>query len=162
MQRVPLRFLEGCLIAAHAIEAKHVFIYIRGEYDREFEVLRSALDAAARRRQLLGGVTIVLHRGAGAYICGEETALLESLEGERGQPRTKPPFPAIAGLYAVADRGQQRRVDHDGAADPRARRRASTRSSASRTRPARASSRSRGNVVNGGNYELEPGRRCAT
>ena len=53
-----------------------------------------------RKAKLLGGVTIVLHRGAGAYICGEETALLESLEGKRGQPRTKPPFPAIAGLYA--------------------------------------------------------------
>jgi NADH-quinone oxidoreductase subunit F len=54
-----------------------------------------------RKRDLLGGVTVVLHRGAGAYICGEETALLESLEGRRGQPRTKPPFPAIAGLYAA-------------------------------------------------------------
>src|SRR3954451_19671744 len=53
-----------------------------------------------RAKQLLGDVTIVLHRGAGAYICGEETALLESLEGRRAQPRTKPPFPAIAGLYA--------------------------------------------------------------
>ena len=52
------------------------------------------------KAKLLGGVTIVLHRGAGAYICGEETALLESLEGKRGQPRTKPPFPAVAGLYA--------------------------------------------------------------
>jgi NADH-quinone oxidoreductase subunit F len=62
-------------------------------------VLVSALEQM-RAKQLLGDVTIVLHRGAGAYICGEETALLESLEGRRGQPRTKPPFPAIAGLYA--------------------------------------------------------------
>jgi NADH-quinone oxidoreductase subunit F len=100
MQRVPFRFLEGCLIAAYAIESKHVFIYIRGEYEREFEVLRDSLEAM-RKQKLLGGVTIVLHRGAGAYICGEETALLESLEGRRGQPRTKPPFPAIAGLYAA-------------------------------------------------------------
>jgi NADH-quinone oxidoreductase subunit F len=99
MQRVPLRLLEGCLIAAHAIESTHVFIYIRGEYEREFEVLVDALEQL-RAADLLGGVTIVLHRGAGAYICGEETALLESLEGKRGQPRTKPPFPAIAGLYA--------------------------------------------------------------
>jgi NADH-quinone oxidoreductase subunit F len=99
MLRVPFRFLEGCLIAARAIESTNVFVYIRGEYEREFDVLVSALDQL-RRKQLLGGVTIVIHRGAGAYICGEETALLESLEGERGQPRTKPPFPAIAGLYA--------------------------------------------------------------
>jgi NADH-quinone oxidoreductase subunit F len=99
MLRVPFRFLEGCLIAAHAIESQHVFIYIRGEYEREFEVLVDAL-GQIRKKRLLGKVTIVLHRGAGAYICGEETALLESLEGRRGQPRTKPPFPAIAGLYA--------------------------------------------------------------
>jgi NADH-quinone oxidoreductase subunit F len=99
MLRVPFRFLEGCLIAARAIESTHVFVYIRGEYEREFDVLVSSL-AQLRKAKLLGGVTIVLHRGAGAYICGEETALLESLEGERGQPRTKPPFPAIAGLYA--------------------------------------------------------------
>ncbi|MDW8337913.1 MAG: NADH-quinone oxidoreductase subunit NuoF [Thermoleophilia bacterium] len=100
MLRVPFRFLEGCLIAAYAISARHVFVYIRGEYEREFEVLRSALEQM-RARDLLGEVTVVLHRGAGAYICGEETALLESLEGKRGQPRTKPPFPAVAGLYAA-------------------------------------------------------------
>jgi NADH-quinone oxidoreductase subunit F len=99
MLRVPFRFLEGALIGAHAIESKHVFIYIRGEYEAEFDVLVSALEQM-RAKQLLGDVAIVIHRGAGAYICGEETALLESLEGRRGQPRTKPPFPAIAGLYA--------------------------------------------------------------
>ncbi len=99
MLRVPFRFLEGCLIAARAIEAKHVFVYIRGEYEQEFETLVDALDQM-HRAGLVGDVTIVVHRGAGAYICGEETALLESLEGKRGQPRTKPPFPAIAGLYA--------------------------------------------------------------
>jgi NADH-quinone oxidoreductase subunit F len=100
MERVPFRFLEGCLIAAHAIEAAEVYIYIRGEYDRPFEVLRSALEQVHAQGDLLGGVTIVVHRGAGAYICGEETALLESLEGWRGQPRSKPPFPAVSGLYA--------------------------------------------------------------
>ena len=99
MLRVPFRFLEGCLIAARGIESQHVFVYIRGEYEHEWEILVSALEQL-REAKLLGGVTIVLHRGAGAYICGEETALLESLEGYRGQPRTKPPFPAIAGLYA--------------------------------------------------------------
>jgi NADH-quinone oxidoreductase subunit F len=100
MLRVPFRFLEGCLIAAHGIQSQHVFVYIRGEYEREFEILRDSLEAM-RAADLLGGVTVVIHRGAGAYICGEETALLESLEGKRGQPRTKPPFPAIAGLYAA-------------------------------------------------------------
>jgi NADH-quinone oxidoreductase subunit F len=100
MFRVPHRLIEGCLITAHAIGSQHVFIYIRGEYLHEFEVLRAALDEA-RGADLLSGVTIVLHRGAGAYICGEETALLESLEGKRGQPRSKPPFPAVSGLYAA-------------------------------------------------------------
>jgi NADH-quinone oxidoreductase subunit F len=100
MSRVPHRFIEGCLIAAHAIESKHVFVYIRGEYSGPYEILVAALEELKARPEILGDVTIVLHRGAGAYICGEETALLESLEGKRGQPRTKPPFPAIQGLYA--------------------------------------------------------------
>jgi NADH-quinone oxidoreductase subunit F len=99
MLRVPHRFLEGALITAHAIQSQRIFIYIRGEYLAEFEVLRAALDEI-RAADLLGGITVVLHRGAGAYICGEETALLESLEGKRGQPRSKPPFPAISGVYA--------------------------------------------------------------
>jgi len=99
MLRVPHRLLEGCLIAAHAIQSKDVFIYIRGEYTAEYDVLTAAL-AEACSAGLLGDVRLVIHRGAGAYICGEETALLESLEGKRGQPRSKPPFPAISGLYA--------------------------------------------------------------
>jgi NADH-quinone oxidoreductase subunit F len=99
MLRVPHRLIEGALITIHAIGSKTAFIYIRGEDLEEFEVLRAALDEA-RDAGLLGDATVVLHRGAGAYICGEETALLESLEGKRGQPRSKPPFPAIAGLYA--------------------------------------------------------------
>src|SRR5437870_8348864 len=100
MNRVPHRLIEGSLIAAHAIDSQHVFIYIRGEYLDPFESLRAALDQA-REAELLGGVTVVLHRGAGAYICGEETGLLESLEGKRGQPRAKPPYPAITGLYGA-------------------------------------------------------------
>ena len=108
MQRVPHRLIEGCAIVAHAIGAKSVFIYIRGEYLAEFEILTRALDEA-RNAGLVGAnvlgtretITFVVHRGAGAYICGEETALLESLEGKRGQPRSKPPFPAIQGLYAA-------------------------------------------------------------
>jgi NADH-quinone oxidoreductase subunit F len=100
MRRVPHRFIEGCLIAAHAIGSKHVFIYIRGEYGAEYEVLKAAADEV-RDAGLLGDVVLVLHRGAGAYICGEESALLESLEGKRGQPRPRPPFPPISGLYAA-------------------------------------------------------------
>jgi NADH-quinone oxidoreductase subunit F len=98
MLRVPHRLIEGCLIAAHAIQSQHVFIYIRGEYSTEYEVLSAALEEA-RNAGLLGDVALTIHRGAGAYICGEETALLESLEGKRGQPRSKPPFPALEGLY---------------------------------------------------------------
>ncbi len=100
MSRVPHRFLEGCLIAAHAIESTRVFVYIRGEYTGPHDVLLGALEELSGRPDLRGDVTIVLHRGAGAYICGEETALLESLEGRRGQPRPRPPYPAIQGAYA--------------------------------------------------------------
>jgi NADH-quinone oxidoreductase subunit F len=100
MLRVPHRLIEGCLIAAHAISSKHVFIYIRGEYLDEYEVLEAAR-AEAAAAGLLGDVTLTVHRGAGAYVCGEETGLLESLEGRRGQPRSKPPFPALEGLYGA-------------------------------------------------------------
>src|SRR6476659_189103 len=99
MLKVPHRLIEGCLIAAHAIQSRHVFIYIRGEYLTEYEVLEAAR-SEAEAAGLLGDVTVTIHRGAGAYVCGEETGLLESLEGKRGQPRSKPPFPAIQGLYA--------------------------------------------------------------
>jgi NADH-quinone oxidoreductase subunit F len=100
MRYTPHRLIEGCLITAHGIGSRSVFIYIRGEYLDEFEVMRAAVDEA-RGAGLLGGVTIVLHRGAGAYICGEETALLDSLEGKRGQPRPRPPFPPATGLYGA-------------------------------------------------------------
>jgi NADH-quinone oxidoreductase subunit F len=98
MLKNPHRLIEGCLVTAHGIESKNVFIYLRGEYLDVFEVMRRALEDA-RAAGLLEDVTIVLHRGAGAYICGEESALLESLEGKRGQPRSRPPFPAVSGLY---------------------------------------------------------------
>jgi NADH-quinone oxidoreductase subunit F len=107
MLRVPHMFVEGVVIASYTIGAETAFIYLRGEYLSEFEVLKAALEEARAAGyvgpDVLGtgwGLTIVVHRGAGAYICGEETALLDSLEGRRGQPRTKPPFPAISGLYA--------------------------------------------------------------
>jgi NADH-quinone oxidoreductase subunit F len=155
MFSVPHRLLEGCLITAHAIESKQVFIYLRGEYLHEFEVMRAALDEV-RDAGLLGGVTIVIHRGAGAYICGEETALLESLEGKRGQPRSKPPFPAVQGLYAsptlinnVETIATVPAIVENGGAWYAS---LGVENSAG-TRVFSLS----GNVVNGGNYELELG-----
>jgi NADH-quinone oxidoreductase subunit F len=98
MRRNPHLLIEGCLIGARAILSKHVFIYIRGEYVAEWEVLQRAVDDA-HAAGLFGDIEMTVHRGAGAYICGEETALLDSLEGKRGQPRPRPPFPPIQGLY---------------------------------------------------------------
>ncbi len=102
----PHKLLEGCLIAAKAINANTCYIYIRGEYVNEAKVLQKAIDEAYEAK-LIGNnacksgwdLDVYVHRGAGAYICGEETALLESLEGNKGQPRLKPPFPALIGLY---------------------------------------------------------------
>jgi NADH-quinone oxidoreductase subunit F len=96
----PHVLIEGCIIAAHAIRAKHAFIYIHGEVTHVVRRLNQAIEDAYAAGFLGNGVELVLHVGAGAYICGEETALLDSLEGFRGQPRLRPPFPAIAGLYA--------------------------------------------------------------
>ncbi len=103
----PHLLIEGMVISAHALRARHNFIYIRGEMMREYLVLQKAVDEAYARGYLganiLGTgieVQLTVHRGAGAYICGEETALLNSLEGKRGQPRLKPPFPAIKGLFS--------------------------------------------------------------
>jgi NADH-quinone oxidoreductase subunit F len=100
MAQNPHLLIEGCLITAHAIESQAVFIYIRGEYLTEYEILARAVEDA-RAAGLFGDVDLVVHRGAGAYICGEESALLESLEGKRGQPRPRPPFPPVTGLYAA-------------------------------------------------------------
>jgi NADH-quinone oxidoreductase subunit F len=106
MQKNPHMLIEGVLIASWAAEINRTFIYIRGEYDRQADILEAAIaearDAGYIGEKILGSdhsVSLVLHRGAGAYICGEETGLLDSLEGKRGNPRLKPPFPAIEGLY---------------------------------------------------------------
>jgi len=96
----PHVLIEGCIIACHAIRAKQAFIYIRGEVTHVVRRLNQAIEDAYKAGHLGKGIDLVLHVGAGAYICGEETALLDSLEGFRGQPRLRPPFPAIAGLYA--------------------------------------------------------------
>ena len=102
----PHRLLEGCLVAGFAMGAGTCYIYVRGEYYLEAQRLQQAIDEAYAAK-LIGknacgagwDYDIHVHRGAGAYICGEETALLESLEGKKGQPRLKPPFPAAVGLY---------------------------------------------------------------
>jgi len=106
MQKNPHQLIEGIAIAALAAGAGHAFIFIRGEYDLQGDILDAAV-AEAYEAGFLGqnileshrNVELVVHRGAGAYICGEETALLDALEGKRGNPRLKPPFPAVQGLY---------------------------------------------------------------
>ena len=103
----PQRLIEGALLASFAMQAHAAYIYIRGEYYNEARALQAAIDEAYDAG-LLGknaaksgwDFDLYVHRGAGAYICGEETALIESLEGKKGQPRNKPPFPAMAGLYS--------------------------------------------------------------
>jgi NADH-quinone oxidoreductase subunit F len=106
MQKSPHMLIEGIVIASYAAGANRSFIYIRGEYVHQADVLDAAL-AEAREAGYVGenilgsghSLSLVVHRGAGAYICGEETGLLDSLEGKRGNPRLKPPFPANQGLY---------------------------------------------------------------
>lgn len=100
MMANPHVLVEGAIIAAHAIRAEHAFIYLRGEVVPVLRRLQGAVAEAYAAGYLGAGVDLVVHAGAGAYICGEETALLDSLEGRRGQPRLRPAFPAVAGLYA--------------------------------------------------------------
>ena len=104
----PHMLIEGCLIASYAIQATKCYIYIRGEYHYEYLQLEKAIQEAYDKnfigKNACGSgfeFDLYVHRGAGAYICGEETALLESLEGKKGQPRLKPPFPAGVGLYGM-------------------------------------------------------------
>jgi NADH-quinone oxidoreductase subunit F len=106
LEHTPHQLIEGMLIAAYALNVRHAFIYIRGEFDLPLRRLQSALTEARTARlvgeQILGSTfacDIVVHRGAGAYVCGEESSLLNSLEGRKGYPRNKPPFPAVRGLY---------------------------------------------------------------
>lgn len=107
MEKHPHIFIEGLIISSYALGSNRTYVYIRGEYAWIPDILEKAI-AEAKQNGFLGNnilgkgfnLEIYVHRGAGAYICGEETALLESLEGKRGNPRMKPPFPAIQGLYA--------------------------------------------------------------
>ncbi len=108
LEETPHLVLEGILLGAYGIGCTHAYIYIRGEFKRGYAIFQKAIDDA-RAAGLLGknilgtglDLEVTAHRGAGAYICGEETGLLNSLEGKRGEPRLKPPFPAIAGLYGM-------------------------------------------------------------
>ena len=104
---LPHQLLEGIAICCYAVGINQAFIYIRGEMLEGYEILEKAVEEAVQKNflgdNILGtdfSLDVVVHRGAGAYICGEESALLSSLEGERGFPRLKPPFPAVEGLYA--------------------------------------------------------------
>lgn len=104
--RDPHMLIEGIIICSYAINSHDTYIYIRGEYTTQVKVLQAAIDEAYAAGYLGEKVCgqdyrldITVHRGAGAYVCGEETALLESIEGRKGQPRSKPPFPAVEGLY---------------------------------------------------------------
>jgi NADH-quinone oxidoreductase subunit F len=106
MQKNPHQLVEGMIIGAYAAGVNRSFIFIRGEYQHQADILEAAIAEAQRAgylgERILGSdhsLSMVLHRGAGAYICGEETALLDALEGRRGNPRLKPPFPAVQGLY---------------------------------------------------------------
>ena len=163
MARIPHMYVEGVAIASRVIGANTAFIYIRGEYLTEFEILRDALEEARTAGfvgpNVLGSgwdLTVVVHRGAGAYICGEETALLESLEGKRGQPRSKPPFPAISGVYAsptlinnVETLATVPKILEMGGAEY-------AKLGVEHSTGTRVFSLS-GNVANGGNYEVELG-----
>ncbi len=102
----PHMMIEGIIICSYAIGCHEAYIYIRGEYTTQVKALQAAIDEAYAAGYLGDSVAghdfklnVTVHRGAGAYVCGEETALLESIEGKKGQPRSKPPFPAVAGLY---------------------------------------------------------------
>ena len=106
MRKDPHKLVEGCLLAGYAMRARAAYIYIRGEYFNEAVVLDEAIHEAYAAgflgKNACGSgydFDVYLHRGAGAYVCGEETALIESLEGKQGKPRLKPPFPANVGVF---------------------------------------------------------------
>ena len=151
MERDPHQLIEGTLIAAYAVGAAQAFLYVRGEMALAQERIAAGAQRGLRRRRrrqehprLDCSVDIVLHRGAGAYIGGEETALLESLEGKRGMPRLKPPFfPAAMGLYQAAHDRQQRRDAVQPPLDRQQRRRRLRRPRRRAARRAPASSRCR-------------------
>ena len=150
MRHDPHKLVEGCLIASFAMGASACYIYIRGEYYNEAVALQRAIDEAYEAgligQECRAGRAMIssciVHRGAGAYICGEETALLESLEGKKGMPRLKPPFPAAVGLYGCPTTVNNVETHRGGADDPAARRRLVLRRWGGRRMRARRSSAS--------------------
>jgi hypothetical protein len=128
MRHDPHLLVEGCLLASFAMGAHVCYIYVRGEFIREREHLQAAVDQAYQAKLIgqdnVNGFPFDLYvtHGAGAYICGEETALLESLEGKKGMPRLKPPFPGQCRALWLPDDGQQCRIDRGRAGYPAARR----------------------------------------
>ena len=114
MEFIPHLLIEGMIVSSFALGCNRTYIYIRGEYAWIVDILEQAIAEANNNgwlgKNILGtgfDCEIYVQRGAGAYICGEETALLESLEGKRGNPRIKPPFPAVKGIMGLSDRGEQ-------------------------------------------------------
>ncbi len=108
MRNEPHKLVEGCLLSGYAIGASKCYVYIRGEFFNEANILQNAIDEAYKKgflgKNILGSnidFDIFIHLGSGAYVCGEETALIESLEGKKGQPRLKPPFPANVGVFGM-------------------------------------------------------------
>jgi NADH-quinone oxidoreductase subunit F len=111
MENDPHQLIEGTIIAGYATQAQVAYVYLRGEFCEQFHILQRAVDEAYAKgylgKKVFGSeysIEIYLHRGAGAYVCGEETGLIESLEGKRGWPRIKPPFPAVEGLFRLRAR----------------------------------------------------------
>jgi NADH-quinone oxidoreductase subunit F len=150
MERDPHVMLEGCLIACYAMGSRRCFIYIRGEYVKAARTLERAIAEAYEKgyagKNVLGKgweCDLTLHVGAGAYICGEETALMESLEGKRGYPRLKPPFPASFGVFGCPTRSTTSRPCRTCPTSSSAARPGSRRSAARRT-PAPSSTASPG------------------
>ena len=169
MMADPHSLIEGVIIAAYAIRSHFAVIYVRGEavhaHRRLVAAVEEAYAAGYLGTDILGSgydLELVVHAGAGAYICGEETALLDSLEGYRGQPRLKPPFPAVAGLYGAPDGHQQRRDAGQRAVRRPRRGRLVQGVRARRSRPARRSTRCRAASSARASTRPRWGRRCAS
>ena len=161
MEGDPFAIVEAMTIAAYAAGCEHAYIYMRGEYPLAARRLEGAIAQARAGRACSANLEIELRRGAGAYICGEETALFNSIEGKRGEPRNKPPFPAQAGLFGKPTLINNVETLVNLAADSDRRRRKPTRASERHSRPARGSSRSPARSLHRASTKSRTERRCA-
>ena len=164
LERDPHQLVEGVIISAFALGVNHAFIYIRGEYPKPARRVQQAVEAAYAKgylgHNIMGSgfdLEVTVHLGGGAYICGEETALLNSLEGLRGEPRLKPPFPAVAGLYAKPTIVNNVETISQHPVDRRQGRSTLSRRSGTRTQSAPACSRLSGHLKKPGNVEVPMG-----